>query len=323
LHRNMLVYAAAAENRLVELRAAARSHLAWCSIVEDSLSLDLTAHQASQARTKQSDTSQQVDALIAETFTQVLIPTQKPGTSEVEWQTVRASTDGDIGARVSRKLASSEELIARLGGVRVRMNLDRYDLWSDRGDISVRELWQTYTRYPYMARLSSFDALTEAVSDGAANMNWTQETFAYAEDHDGEKWVGVHKAQHVAASPGGLLIYPDFVPTPGPPAEEDEPSAAGEAGDAGEPGGDVPTPPAEPGPETPGATQFYAQFDLDPVRGIKQLGQILDHVSARLGSDLELSLELRANKADGYDDATQRIVSENATNLGAKASEFE
>ncbi|MCY3562206.1 MAG: DUF499 domain-containing protein [bacterium] len=323
LHRNMLVFAAAAANRLVELRAAARSHLAWCSIVEDSLSLDLTAHQASQARTKQSDTSQQVDALIAETFTQVLIPTQKPGTSEVEWQTVRASTDGDIGARVSRKLASSEELIARLGGVRVRMDLDRYDLWSDRGDISVRELWQTYTRYPYMARLSSFDALTEAVSDGAANMNWTQETFAYAEDHDGEKWVGVHKAQHVAASPGGLLIYPDFVPTPGPPAEEDEPSAAGEAGDAGEPGGDVPTPPAEPGPETPGATQFYAQFDLDPVRGIKQLGQILDHVSARLGSDLELSLELRANKADGYDDATQRIVSENATNLGAKASEFE
>ncbi len=47
--------------------------------------------------------------------TQVLIPTQKPGTPEVDWQTARASTDGDIGARVSRKLASSEELIARLG----------------------------------------------------------------------------------------------------------------------------------------------------------------------------------------------------------------
>ena len=322
LHRNMLVFAAAAANRLVELRAAARSYLAWCSIVDDAAPLDLTAHQAGQARTKQSDTSQQVDALIAETFTQVLIPTQKPSTADVEWQTARASTDGDIGARVSRKLASSEELIARLGGVRVRMDIDRYDLWSDRGDISVRELWQTYTRYPYMARLSSFDVLAEAISDGAADMNWAQETFAYAEDHDGETWVGVQKAQHVAASPGGSLIYPDFVPAPAP-AEEDEPSAEDEDGDSVEPGGADSTPPVEPGPETPGATQFYAQFDLDPVRGIKQLGQILDHVSARLGSDLELSLELRANKADGYDDATQRIVSENATNLGAKASEFE
>ena len=94
LNRNMLVFTAAAANRLGELRAAARSYLAWCSIVDDSASLDLTAHQASQARTKQSDTSQQVDALIAETFTQVLIPTQKPGTPEVEWQTARASTDG-------------------------------------------------------------------------------------------------------------------------------------------------------------------------------------------------------------------------------------
>ena len=323
LNRNMLVFTAAAANRLGELRAATRSYLAWCSIVDDSASLDLTAHQASQARTKQSDTSQQVDALIAETFTQVLIPTQKPGTPDVEWQTARASTDGDIGARVSRKLASGEELIARLGGVRVRMDIDRYDLWSDRGDISVRELWQTYARYPYMARLSSFDVLTHAISDGAANMNWTQETFAYAEDHDGEQWVGVQKAQHVAVSPGGLLIYPDFVPTPAPPVVEDEPSAEGEDGDGGESSGDVPTPPDEPGPGAPSATQFYAQFDLDPVRGIKQLGQILEHVSARLGSDLELSLELRANKPDGYDDATQRIVSENATNLGAKASEFE
>jgi len=322
LNRNMLVFTAAAANRLGELRAATRSYLAWCSIVDDSASLDLTAHQASQARTKQSDTSQQVDALIAETFTQVLIPTQKPGTPAVDWQTARASTDGDIGARVSRKLASSEELIARLGGVRVRMDIDRYDLWSDRGDISVRELWQTYTRYPYMARLSSFDVLTQAISDGAANMNWAQETFAYAEDHDGEKWLGVQKAQHVVASPGGLLIYPDFVPTPTPP-EEDEPSAEDEDGDAREPRGDVPTAPVDPGPEPPNATQFYAQFNLDPVRGIKQLGQILEHVSARLGADLELSLELRANKPDGYDDATQRIVSENATNLGASASEFE
>ena len=166
-----------------------RSYLAWCSIVDDSVSLDLTAHQASQAQTKKSDTSQQVDALIAETFTQVLILTQKPGTPDVDWQAARASTDGDIGARVSRKLASSEELIARLGGVRVRIDINRYDLWSDRGDFSVRKLWETYARFLYMARLSSFDDLSRAISDGTANMNWAQETFAYAEDHDGERWA--------------------------------------------------------------------------------------------------------------------------------------
>ena len=327
LNRNMLVFTAAAANRLGELRTATRSHLAWCSIVDDSVALDLTAHQASQAQAKKSDTAQQVDALIAETFTQVLIPTQKPGTPDVDWQTVRASTDGDIGARVSRKLASSEELIARLGGVRVRMDIDRYDLWSDRGDIAVRQLWETYARFPYMARLSSFDVLARAISDGTANMNWAQETFAYAEDHNGEKWVGVQTAQHVALTAGGLLVEPDFylasvssgVGEPGNGGTDD-----GERGKPGSPGtGPGPAPPGVSGPTIPGVTQFYAQFDIDPVRAIKQLGQILESVSARLGPNVELSLEIRANKADGYDDATQRIVSENATNLGASASEFE
>ena len=328
LNRNMLVFTAAAANRLGELRAATRSHLAWCSIVDDSASLDLTQHQASQAQTKKSDTSQQVDALIAETFTQVLIPTQKPGTPEVEWQTARASTDGDMGARVSRKLASSEELIARLGGVRVRMDVDRYDLWSDRGDISVRDLWRTYARFPYMSRLGSFDVLAQAISDGVAKTDWQQQSFAYAEDHDGRTWVGIQKAQHVAVNPGGLLIYPDFVPMPTPPAEgepgdggvsEDDDGAECKRGDTGP----DEAPADDSRPTTPSATRFYAQFDIDPVRAIKQLGQILEHVSARLGADVELSLEIRATSPDGYDDTTQRVVSENATNLGVKASEFE
>ena len=69
--------------------------------------------------------------------------------------------------------------------------------------------------------------------------------------------------------------------------------------------------------------QFYAQFDLDPVRGIKQLGEILEHVIARLGAGVEISLEVRARDPEGYDEGTQRTVSENATNLGANGTEFE
>ncbi|WP_420624105.1 hypothetical protein [Candidatus Poriferisodalis sp.] len=69
--------------------------------------------------------------------------------------------------------------------------------------------------------------------------------------------------------------------------------------------------------------QFYAHFQLDPVRGIKQLSDILNHVAAHLGQNLELALEIRAENADGYDDSTRRTVSENAQNLNAQAAEFE
>ncbi len=123
----------------------------------------------------------------------------------------------------------------------------------------------------------------------------------------------------------GLVIHPDFVP-----AKKEEGSGDGEGdtggGDAGGGGkgksgaGGVS---GGGGDGSPAKTQFYAQFDLDPVRGIKQLGEILEHVTARLGAGVELHLEVRAESADGFDDATQRIVSENATNLGAEGAEFE
>ncbi len=70
-------------------------------------------------------------------------------------------------------------------------------------------------------------------------------------------------------------------------------------------------------------TQFYAQFNLDPVRCIKDLGEIAEHISSHLGPDIELVLEVRAANPDGFEDSTQRTVSENAANLGASASEFE
>jgi predicted AAA+ superfamily ATPase len=326
LNRNLLVFTAAAANRLTELRAATRSYLAWCSIVNDSVALDLTEHQKKQASSKVTEASQQVDSLIAETFTLVLTPSQEPGTSEIKWHTTKATTQGHVGTRVSKKLATEEKLIPQYGGVRVKMDVDRYDLWSERADISVGDLWATYARYPHMPRLASFHVLTGAVSDGTSNLNWQAETFAYAEAHDGESWVGVTTGAHVAPSVSGLLIHPDFVPTTKDEDTEDDDDTGGDGGSGGK-GKDDTGGGAGSGDGGsaggPTRTQFYAQFDLDPVRGIKQLGEILEHVTARLGAGVELHLEVRAENAGGFDDATQRIVSENANNLGATGAEFE
>ena len=311
LNRNLLVFTAAAANRLTELRSAARLLLAWQSIVDDNVALGLTAHQKTQAVSKVTETALQVDSLIAETFTQVLTPTQEPGTADIKWQTTRATASGDIGVRVSKKLATEEKLIAVYGGVRVKMDIDRYDLWSDRHDIAVGELWATYARFPHMPRVASFQALANAISDGTANLNWAQETFGYADAHNDTTWVGVRIGEHLTPGVSGLLIHPEHVPdAEGDDDEDDE-------DDEGGGGGKKPPP--------PGAAkhQFYAQFDLDPVRSIKQLGEILEHVGGKLGSELEISLEVRAKNAEGFDDRTRRTVSENAKNLGAKAAEFE
>ena len=327
VNQNLLVFVAAAANRLTELRAAARSYLAWQSITHDEASLNLTAQQMRQANSKVIDASKQVDSMIAETFAQALVPSRAPGTADVDWQSTRASTTGDIGARISRKLATEEKLISRYAGVRVRMDLDKHNLWTERGDAAVGTLWQAYARYPYMPRLTSSDVLQRAVSDGVSHLSWQQETFAYAEAHDGNAWVGIRTAEHIVPLPGGLLIHPDQVPEPARPEEtaDDEQtdsdadatrrsSAGTRASGEGRPTG---------GDDAVAPTRFYAQFQLDSVRGIQQLSDILESIAAHLGTDVELDLELRAANADGYSDHARRTVSENAQHLNAKAAEFE
>ena len=315
---NLVVFLAAAANRLAELRAATRMYLAWKSIVNDQ-SMNLTTHQQRQADSKLAETSKQVDSLIAETFTLAITPTKQPSQRDIEWQTTRVTAAGDLAKRTSDKLSSEEKLIGTYSGVRIRMDLDRRELWSESGDIAVHKLWETYARFPYMPRLANRDVLYSAIANRATTITWQQDTFAYAEAHDGERWLGLHTDDAVPPAPSGLLIHPDRVPEP----EEQSELGAGEppVGTDGLAG--PTTPPSGPEPESSKPTQFYAQFTLDPVRCIKQLGEIADHVSSKLGDDVELVLEVRAKSEEGFEESTRRTVSENARSLGAESSEFE
>ena len=316
---NMVVFLAAAANRLAELRAATRLYLAWQSIAGDD-SMNLTAHQQRQADSKLDETSKQVDSLIGETFTLALTPSRQPGKSEIEWQTTRVTAAGGLAERTSRKLVSEEKLIATYSGVRIRMDLDRRNLWSERGDIAVHKLWETYARFLHMPRLAGRDVLHDAIAGRASTITWREDTFAYAEAHDGDRWAGLHTDDAAAPAPGGLLVHPDRVPAPEAPevlAEETPDAPSRDDGPSRQPADEPP----QPVPGSP--TGFYAQFDLDPVRCIKQLAEITDHVSSRLGPEVELVLEVRARSEEGFDEVTRRAVSENARTLGAQSSEFE
>ena len=119
--------------------------------------------------------------------------------------------------------------------------------------------------------------------------------------------------------PAAFLIHPGHVPEPKAPTSPPEVPTTG----PGAPDGPIGASDDPPGPGSSLPTQFYAQFHLDRVRCIQQLGEIADHVSSKLGSDVELVLEVRAKNDEGFDESTRRTVSENARSLGAKSSEFE
>jgi hypothetical protein len=327
MNRNMLVFCASAEARLQELRQGVRIHLAWKSIVADQDLLQLTPNDLKQANTKVSETDEIVNQRIVETFQHVLVPDQLPGTKDIIWHQTKPSGTGSIPERIAKKLESEERLITRYGGTRVRMDLDRIPLWSDRKDIGVEALWKAYCQFPYLPRLANANVLFHAISDGVSKLDWANETFAYADGHDGQRWVGLRHTEQADARPGGLVVHPEPAtaqiaavipaPTPGGGATTGGSEGAGE-------GGVVPPPPPKPGKSDP--TKYYARFDLSGARSIKQLEDVLrnivDHLSAVDGSNVKLTLEVNAT-GTGFDERVVRVVKENAGQLGAKANEFE
>jgi len=86
----------------------------------------------------------------------------------------------------------------------------------------------------------------------------------------------------------------------------------------GKPGTGVNPPPPPPTP-APQRTSFTGSLKLDPVRAGLQMGQFLEEVMSHLqalpGAEVNLSVEVHVKAPNGIDDQTARIVLQNAADL--------
>lgn len=107
------------------------------------------------------------------------------------------------------------------------------------------------------------------------------------------------------------------------------------------PGGTIfvgdPRGPAPAGPDTPAApssvttpsrkTRYYGVKELSAERYGSDFKKLADEILAPLlatpGIDLNITIEIQANTADGFDDAKIRTVSENANTPKFEQSGFE
>jgi hypothetical protein len=87
------------------------------------------------------------------------------------------------------------------------------------------------------------------------------------------------------------------------------------------PGGVAPPPPpppiAPPKPQLP--TRYVASVKLDPTRASLQMSafmeEVMSHLQALPGAQIEMTLEVQVNAAGGIDEQTARIVLENSAQL--------
>ncbi len=272
LYRNALVFLVADKTRLQDLDEAARKYLAWESILEEKVRLDLSPFQVKQAEAQKTAADSAVTARLPETYQWLLVPTQAASPqAPLAWEVLKLAGGTDhLAVRASKKLRNEELLVGSFAASRLRMELDRIPLW--RGNhVAISQLVEDFGRYNYLPRLQDPTVLIEAIHNGVALLTWAQDAFGYAESFDEAtgRYRGLQGGRNVLLQMGdsGLLVKPEVARRQlDAEMANSQPAAASEAVQGATVPGSLPEPSQVVPPTPPRPKRFFGTVRLDPER---------------------------------------------------------
>jgi len=342
--RNTVVGLAPDEQRYAELDSAVRTYLAWKSVSHDIGQLDLTQQQAASVRRRVDETNKVVDQRIGTTWTWAIHPIQPDGSVPSSVSALKVEGDEQrLSVRVGRKLVKEDILRVAVAPASIEYDLKSrlQRVWNN-GRISVGELWDYYTKYPYLPRLRSRSVLVSAIDSALLDAGWAEEGFALATGYN--EVTGEFAGLAIPLVDEGfgpvtdttLLVSPHLAlaqqtrdrakPTDG---EGPNNESTGEGGTATEATGAGTSSP-QPEESIPNGV-YVGRFEVDssePEQIADQLKQVaeevLQHLARSKGLDqFEVIIDIRAENSNGFEEATVRTVNENARVLGFDESQFE
>ena len=346
VNRNMVVFLAADAKRMEELSEAARDYLAWDSIAGRVEELDLTAQQATQARTRRDAADKTIALRITDAYHWLLVPVQPQPDRPVTWDVIRADGARErLAERAGDKLCQADLLRTVHGARSIRYDLDNRlaSVWQH-GQIKVGDLWGYYCRHPYLPRLRDRAVLDDGILGVAGELTWDTEAFAIATGYDDQagRFLGLaipHQDTIGQVTDQTLLVRPDLALAQREQELAASAPAAATGASAGQPGEGTPgasqdrrEPPGGAGtgdqaPARPRNTRFFGVARISPERYARDLTrlsqEIIQQLAAPEGVDLEIRVEITARKPDGYPDDKVRNVTENASTLKFEVYGFE
>lgn len=325
VYRNMLVFLAAEQRQLDNLKAAQRAALAWAEIVRETNRLNLTQSDSALAEAKSKEAAETLKARMKEAWCYLMYPVQESAQSDVEWMSAKVPAQDGLLARASKKLVSDQGIWPELGPDNLNRQLEKY-IWNGKPHLHLKDLWEYLNRYTYLPRVKNRSVLSKAVHAAVSGM--LPGPFAYAErwaetkgSYVGLAISGATSAQVVIDSES-VIIKPDVAEqyrqkqTAAAPAEG--PALAMTHGP------DTSTQPAPGTPATTPAehrpTRFHGTVMISPERPARDIHQIVEAIIEQLttlpGADVSIKLEIDAEVSSGLDRAKVRTLVENATTLG-------
>jgi predicted AAA+ superfamily ATPase len=332
IYRNMLAFIAPDMTKIGALEQEVKRFIAWNSIKDDKDDLNLDSGQIRETSNNLNRSNSIVDSRLKETYCWLLVPyiDQYGDMKTIQWEINDVGGGSDsLATKASRKMEQTEQIITKLAPAPLKMCLDNV-LWKDTNDISVKKLWEYLTTYCYLPRLSSYAVLEAAICQGVASTEY----FALAAAYNGEKYIDLKFNQSVfSVNPSDLLVKVDVakaqIEEENKAAEDKNNGGSGKSsgwegnsnsgsqstGGAASGGGtdqtDIDTKPKN--------RHFYMSVKLDNTRVNRDMNnyvqEIIQHLMAVDGAEVEMTLEVQVNAPQGIPQATVRTVSENCKTL--------
>lgn len=326
VYRNMLVFLAAEQRQLDNLKSAQRDALAWAEIVRETARLNLTQSNSALAEAKLKEANETLKTRLKEAWCYLIYPVQESAQSDVEWMSSKVPAQDGLLARASKKLVSDQGIWPELGPDNLNRQLEKY-IWNGKPHLYLKDIWEYLNRYIYLPRLNDRSVLSKAVQTAIGGI--IPGPFAYAErwDDASDSYVGlaISGAGHVQAviDNDSVIIKPDV-------AEAHRTKPSGQPDDDGraQPGpSDTPSKEDDGGgaegkskPEGALPTRFVGTVMISADRPAHEIRQVVEAIIEQLttlpGSEVSIKLEIDAEVPSGLDRAKVRTLMENAATLG-------
>ncbi len=331
--RNTLLFLAARQDEIRSLREAARSYLAWDSIINgDNVIAGLTDSRLSQAKTEVIAADGRVRTALVGAYRWLLYPRQDdPQQAEFRFCQARTEAlDGEIFNAAFRKAVEDEALVDAISVSSLSRILEAY-FWNRGKDISVNDLWDEFSRLVYLPRLRSRGVLEQCIIEGVAEGAFGHASRYNDAGEDGPRYEDLRYGGEGVKADGvigerqlnGLLVHPKAAEGQ-KERERNEPGGNGETPGGGG-GGDVPIP--IPGPDddddlvpppVPRPRRIVVRRTAVSDISLDEISQLRNEIIRNLSADgvaINVEIAISASKPDGFSEEVIRPVRDNSVQL--------
>ena len=335
VYRNMILFLAPDESAISQLKMDMRMLMSWRAVDKETDSLNLDNAQKKETKEAIQQFEKIVTDRVQEAYQHLLVPTQH-GTASVVWEKLVVQGENPV-KKAAQKLRGDDFMTDAFSPKVLTQEMSQNNLWKDSDKMSVRELWENYTRYLYLYRLTDYSVLIKALEAGIKS----GEYFAYADGQDpAGRYQGLcfGDVGYLHITQDGYLIKAEAAKQQ---IEKDntEREAANlrnhdgtdslvvNEGDGIYSSGEVSASGTQPTyPPLKKNTHFFGSVKIDANKLGSTAGtintEVLQHLSKLTGAEINITLDIQVSIPDGVPDDVARTIRENCKVLKFDNSEF-